>query len=883
MNIRSARQERRSWTRTLAFYRLVLCLVFLVVCVGAGLRVASAQVAASATVRRDSRDSRDEGGEMLRERYAYQNLHALSDNGRMRSNALTHAYTQFKSRFLGTMAKFGVSRLAGVPIGKKFARPAGQSFLWAPADAGLHPDHSGWVDLGPYDIGGRTRAILIDPDNAQNLWLGSAGGGIWQSTNRGASYTPVNDLMANMAISCMAMDPSNHKTIYASTGEGYGYSGLDNRDFLRGGGLFATANGKPWDRLASTVDAVTREVLPRFYSINRIAVSQDGHTLLLATLNGIEHSPNAGKTWDARLVNEPIADVKFEPGSSLNAVAGGQFSGKIHYTIDGGKSWHDAAAPSWMPGALPPGKRVELTYARARPRPNAPAIVYASADVDSGQIWRSDDGGKTFLLRAGLLANRTPAYFLGSEDGNKVYDQGFYANVIWAGDPKNADLVVVGSINLFKSKDGGNTLAPISDWRQASDQFPIGTGYSAHADHHVIVADPGYNGTTNRTVYFGNDGGIYRTTDLSTLGTDTYHHTGWLRINHNYSVTQFYSGAVDPNAHVLIGGAQDNGVLRSDLKDGPNGWTSMVGGDGGYCAAALSGQQFYSEYRNLMLLRGINNGHSGEYIYGVYYVNTDSDAHWKNTAHTLADAKDGKALFIAPFVLDLNPHPHPWILAGGLSLWRTQNADAPNDYSTIASIENSGPNWTPIFAPYTSDPTTPTNPISAIAVAPGNPDIVWLGYLNGDVCRSVNGTQDIPQFDPRNAKPPLQWPRRFCEHITIDPTDPKIVYVTFGGFEKDNIWKTADGGMSWKPIAGTLPSAPVYCLTVHPKYPRWVYVGTETGVFVSSDGGSNWYPTNEGPSNCPVNELFWMGQTLIAATHGRGMFSIAIPYPPPGR
>jgi hypothetical protein len=113
-----------------------------------------------------------------------------------------------------------------------------------------------------------------------------------------------------------------------------------------------------------------------------------------------------------------------------------------------------------------------------------------------------------------------------------------------------------------------------------------------------------------------------------------------------------------------------------------------------------------------------------------------------------------------------------------------------------------------------------------------------------------------------------------CTRIAIDPANADRVYVTFGGFAKDNVWTTTDGGQNWACIGASLPEVPVYCVTVHPKKSDFIYIGTTVGVFGSENAGLVWSATNEGPTNCPVYDLFWMNSTLIAATHGRGMFKI---------
>ncbi len=116
--------------------------------------------------------------------------------------------------------------------------------------------------------------------------------------------------------------------------------------------------------------------------------------------------------------------------------------------------------------------------------------------------------------------------------------------------------------------------------------------------------------------------------------------------------------------------------------------------------------------------------------------------------------------------------------------------------------------------------------------------------------------------------------QRFCTCITIDPANHRIVYVGFGGYVNANIWTTRDAGATWSDLGSSLPAAPVRAIAVHPRRPRLLYIGTEVGLFASEDAGATWSPTNEGPTNCSVDDLFWMGETLVCATHGRGIFRI---------
>ena len=128
-------------------------------------------------------------------------------------------------------------------------------------------------------------------------------------------------------------------------------------------------------------------------------------------------------------------------------------------------------------------------------------------------------------------------------------------------------------------------------------------------------------------------------------------------------------------------------------------------------------------------------------------------------------------------------------------------------------------------------------------------------------------------------------PNRQVLRLTIDPDDHDVVYASFSGFSPDNLWRTTDGGATWTDITGAgatgLPDAPVRDLDIHPDNANFLYAATEVGVFTSEDGGANWTVPHDGPANVSVDELFWMDRTLVAATHGRGLFE-ASPCVAPG-
>jgi hypothetical protein len=689
--------------------------------------------------------------------------------------------------------------------------------------AGIGPNS--WEWLGPGNIGGRIRAIVIHPTEPNRMWVGSVSGGIWRTTNSGAGWEPVNDFLANLAVTAMVIDPANTNTMYAGTGEGFG-----NQDAIQGGGIFkSTDGGVSWNPLGFTVGNVS------FNFINRMAISPNGNTILAATNTGIERSTDGGVTWSQRTGNLAM-DVDFQPGDSNRAIIGGE--GVAQFSTDGGLTWTGATFnPAIANQPAPPTgsfrRRIELAYA-----PSVPGIVYALVNQHlgsgnyEGEVYRSANGGQSYTRV------HTGTSFFNAGAGN----QGWYDNVIWV-NPLDSTYVIAGGIFLWRSTDGGTTFTQISD----------GSVTSAHADNHVIVAHPGFDNNENQTVFFGNDGGIHRLQEINAVippGTTTLN---FLELNNNLGITQFYGAAGNDASQVIIGGTQDNGTLR--FSGNSEGWTSMQGSDGGFCAAdQTDSNYFYGETQNLGVVRSTDGGLTSSSI-----------------STGITDAGNPNATnFIAPLALD--PNDPNTLLAGGISLWRSSDVKATTPTWTAIKVPNAGP-----------------NAISAIEVSPGSSSFIVVGHNDGDIFRTTNGTASPPSWTKIDT---AVLPGRVVTRLVIDNTrTPNWIYATFGGFNADNIYRSTDLGATWADVSGSgatgLPSVPVRALVCHPDRPDLLYAGTEIGIFTSEDAGATWDVSQDGPANVSVDELFFMSgpaffsKALIAVTHGRGIYRVGEVIAPP--
>jgi hypothetical protein len=791
--------------------------------------------------------------DLPRQRAAFRNLQQRV-NGVVPPKGLENALLALQQlRLTGLQATVGGMRVGRIARAYDLVRPTPATGVWQP--------------LGPGNIGGRTRSILVDPDDPEQIWIGSVGGGVWHSDDRGITFKPADDFMPNLAICCMVMDITDKQhVIYVGTGEGF-----YNDDAIRGAGVFRSprqAGGK-WELLLGSDKADMR-------FMTRIALSADGRTMLIAGQNGepvnvngqrnpkhsagIFVSTKATSGWASdwpkavdvagKPLTEDVADVKFHPKDSSQAIAGG-LNGLVWYSTDGGNKWLEATHDQdWSRAG-----RVELTYAA-----HDPSIVYALVDSNGGEIYKSIDGGKKYtLVKTGLSI----------ADATILGGQGWYDNVIWAGDPDNASLVIAGGINLWRSLDGAQSFVDISDWQQSC---------SIHADQHAIVASAEYGDAKSphsRTIFVSNDGGIFQAGDILTVGSDPGRGTGWSSLNRTYATTQFFGGAYNSISGEIMGGAQDNGTLEIDKGDDVTRWRVTSSGDGGECFAhpQLS-NTFYGEYVNLDLIRSSDDGRSAVDLSGIVKWQSDGTAVWKADGLYIPDAKvafndrpdndHATTNFVSPFAVDMSFPSR--IYAGGAHLWRTSDADAPVD-------DNTGPHWQSVKDVMSGK--SPDRLISAVAVNPHDANEVWVGYNSGRIFRTGNATEASPRWDEVKVEQKQKSPLgRMCTRVVFSPTDSKTIYLTFGGYEADNVWVSHDHGASWSSIHSNLPKMPVYVVTAHPRNPQVLYVGSELGVFTSRDGGGTWSPANTGPANCSVQDLFWKDETLVAATHGRGMFTL---------
>ena len=406
-----------------------------------------------------------------------------------------------------------------------------------------------WTERGPGNVGGRTRAILVDRNDptGKTVFVGSALGGLFKNTNildGSKSWERVNDWLDNLTISSLAQDPRNPQIMYAGTGD------TDAND-ARGLGMYkSTDGGKSWKLLEST------RASGLFVNVAAMVITPDNSTIYAATFNGLQRSKDGGDTWEKVLGagvganSEKIYNIQLGSDKRLYAST----TSTIYKSTQGGNAGTWTALTGYGTG----WSRTEIAVA-----PTDPNIIYAVGSINGSgsNVYRSADGGTTWTQKGTV----TWADGCGAGGGGEFTRGQAWYDLCITVDPTNANGVWIGGVDMFRSLDGGGT------WQQASYWANCPGKRYAHADQHILYFDP----LDPSVLYSGNDGGVFRVTNAAGSFNIADRNLGFV-------TTLFYGVAMHPDsaADHFIAGAQDNGTILVQGKGIAYNSREVIGGDG---------------------------------------------------------------------------------------------------------------------------------------------------------------------------------------------------------------------------------------------------------------------------------------------------------------
>ncbi len=688
---------------------------------------------------------------------------------------------------------------------------------------------SPWVERGPSNVSGRTRAIAYDPNDVtgKKVWAGGVTGGLWYNNDITSSASPwiaVNDFWDNIAITAIAFDPTNTSTIYVGTGEGWGTGSS------RGAGIWKSTNGgTSWSQLSASSS---------FYYINDLAVrNESGNGVLYVAIRGnyhaqswhgstdqgLQRSTNGGTSFTQVLPNIPgetqpyvAADIEI---SANNTLWVGTTTSSYGLTDQGGgRILSSTNGTTWSTRYTSTGgERVEVACA-----PSDANYVYAiieAGNVVDG-IVRTTNGGTSW-------SSRTEPSDADNGIPNTDFSRGqAWYDLIAAVDPNNRNTLIVGGIDLFRSTDGAGTWSQISKWSNNNNLAALNCS-NVHADQHAIVFKPG----SSSQVLFGNDGGVYYSNNIASAATSNV----ISRRDNGYNVTQFYACAIHPTAatNYFLAGAQDNGSQQFNT-NGVNATNEVTGGDGAFCFIDQTNPNYQIT----------------SYVYNSYYGSTNGGGNFNNTLQS--DQTTGK--FINP--TDYDDNQNALYSARTINtVNRITNITGSPSVSSISVTGMSSMASHLRVSPYTTASTT-----------------LFVGTEAGDLYKITNANGS-----PSTTNISGNLPSGNISCVEIGASENQLL-VTYTNYGLTSVWYTTNGGSTWISKEGNLPDMPVRWALFNPNDRNEVLLATEVGVWSTSNFNSSspsWSPSNSGLANVRVDmlQIRDSDKEVIAATYGRGLFS----------
>lgn len=650
-----------------------------------------------------------------------------------------------------------------------------------------------WTPMGPFGAlsgtaggqllkSGRLGFITIDPTNTLNLWVGAPAGGLWGSTNGGASWTTNTDQLGVIGCSDLAIDPNNTNIMYLATGDG------DAGDTRSIGVLKSTNAGATWSATGLT------NVVSTNFLIRRLLINPANTQIVLAATNvGIYRTINGGTNWTL-VNNQNTYDLEFKPGDPNTIYAGGT---NFRLSTDGGATFNQITSGL-------PTTGVQRIAVAVTPADVNYVYLLASNSSNSGflGLYRSTVSGTTFaVMSATTTTTLNPLGW--NSNGGDVGGQGWY-DLALAASPLNKDEIVVGGVNIWRSVNGGTNWTLYGHWVGGGAPF-------AHADQHDLEY------ATNGTLFGCNDGTVYQRTS-----------TSWLEISGQMNISQIYKiGLSSLNTNRWITGHQDNGTSIHT----PISYNASLGGDGMDCFIdRTNDQNCFGEYQNGSLMRSTNGGASWSSCTSGLSGSTPWVTIWKQDPQVAGTIYVGRVNLFK----STNQAASAWgtltPVPGTVTI--REFAIAPSNNQVIYVLKSTGIYKT-TDGGVTWSNVTGTVPIASalpefITIDPTDPNNAWVvlgGYSAGNkIFVTSNGGATWTNFSANLPNIPAN-----CSVYQPGTNDVIYVGMDVGIYYRDNI------SAQWTLYTTGLPNVPIADMEISPASPYLLYAATYgRGVWVAS-------------------------------------------------
>lgn len=721
-----------------------------------------------------------------------------------------------------------------------------------------------WDEKGPGNVSGRTPGIWIDPtDETVNTWvLGSAGGGIWRTTDGGETWSNRTNDLPNLTVSTLNGASANPNVIYAGTGRRH----LASNPLSGNGVLKSTDRGQTWSVLASTLDD------PKFANVSAIAVNQaNENELVVSTITDtnsgglasfILKSTDGGATWTQVFSSNNRVQQVIAAQDDFNLQFASLNSTSIIRSTDAGENWVPVFTAANLHDDDQVFLRIEMALAPSNNNRLYLALEIDENDRDDSELYMTDDRGITWNRIIGK--DNLNAF------GNWLGGQGWYDNTISVHPYIDTCVFLAGvspilRITLDEAVNDSLTSGTLEVIKDASGQYTIEgvrevNSKGVHVDHHNLTLWPLDEASQNYYIFNGNDGGLALSTDKGATFTQTgswanFRTGGNFPTFRGYNTVEFYGVDKKNGEERYVAGSQDNGSWVSGVDPGINSnWVLAPSGDGFFAA-------WHYNNPNLIIESAQNN------------------AIWKST-----DEGQSWEFVVLP-------------VSGGPFVTEVENSKQDPDLVFMSSPQgvlrsgDFGDTWEVLTMP---DTWAYSGSSTRIAISLVNPDVVWSGASIGNnarIARSADGGntwQETAAYDDAV--------RGAVTNITTHPSDDNTSYALFSQANGPKVLRTTDGGASWSDISGFngnvgesstgFPDVPTFSLVVMPFDHNIIWVGTGIGIVESLDGGASWaLKTDHNLPAVSVWDMRIVNDEVVIATHGRGIWSATLPelagYEPP--